>query len=265
MGLRRPLLSQTRLAPPGSFDFLEIAPENWIGVGGQRRAAFDELAERCPVVLHGLSLNLGGTAPLNVGLVHRVGEFMNRYNCPLYSEHLTSCGDHGQLYDLMPIPFTEAAVENVADRIRQVQDVLGRRIAIENASYYFAPCPEMDELSFLQAVLQEADCDLLLDVNNVLVNSINHGYTPRDFLRGLPGERIAYFHIAGHFKKTEQLRIDSHGAAVPEAVWELLGETYRLVGPRATLLERDNNFPPFEDLLAEVARIRQLQDGCRTG
>ena len=238
---------------------MEVAPENWIRYGGALGRRFAELAEQCPIILHGLSLNLGGTAPLDMDLVRNVHDFMHRHRCPLYSEHLTACGDHGHLYDLMPIPFTEEAVRHTAGRIRQVQDALGCRIAVENASYYAAPGQQMGERDFLLAVLEEADCNLLLDINNIQVNAINHGYEPLEFLRAMPRERIAYFHVAGHYVEAEDLRIDTHGDQVIEPVWDLLVESYRLFGIRPTLLERDFNFPPLEEMLAEVDHIRGLQ------
>jgi uncharacterized protein len=238
------------------------APENWIGVGGRYAREFHAVAERYPLVCHGLSLSLGGAAPLDEAFLHRVRRFLDAHRVPLYSEHLSYCSDDGHLYDLMPIPFTAEAVQHVAGRIRRTQEILGRRIAVENVSYYAAPHRELSELEFLTAVLQEADCDLLLDVNNIHVNSINHRYDARAFLRALPRERVAYFHIAGHYNEAPDLIVDTHGAAVVEPVWDLLADAYRHVGPRPTLLERDFNLPAFEQLLAEIERIRSVQRGA---
>ena len=259
LGLRRALLEPLGQAAPGSFDFLECAPDNWIGVGGKLGAALEALASRHPLTCHGLSLSLGGPDPLDQEFLRRTREFLDRHDVGLYSEHLSYCTDGGHLYDLMPIPFTEEAVKHVSARIRQAQDALGRRIAVENVSYYAAPWQAMDEADFINAVLEEADCDLLLDVNNVYVNSINFGYDARDFLARMPASRIASYHIAGHYDQAEDLKIDTHGTAVRDAVWSLLGDAYRLHGVRPTLLERDFHFPPFAELLAEVARIRELQ------
>ena len=259
LGLRRALLEPLGQAAPGSFDFLECAPDNWIGVGGKLGAALDTLAARHPLTCHGLSLSLGGPDPLDQEFLRRTREFLDRHDVGLYSEHLSYCTDGGHLYDLMPIPFTEEAVKHVSARIRQAQDALGRRIAVENVSYYAAPWQAMDEADFINAVLEEADCDLLLDVNNVYVNSINFGYDARDFLARMPASRIASYHIAGHYDQAEDLKIDTHGTAVKDAVWSLLGDAYRLHGVRPTLLERDFHFPPLAELLAEVARIRELQ------
>lgn len=259
LGLRRALLEPLGQAAPGSFDFLECAPDNWIGVGGKLGAALEALASRHPLTCHGLSLSLGGPDPLDQEFLRRTREFLDRHDVGLYSEHLSYCTDGGHLYDLMPIPFTEEAVKHVSARIRQAQDALGRRIAVENVSYYAAPWQAMDEADFINAVLEEADCDLLLDVNNVYVNSINFGYDARDFLARMPASRIASYHIAGHYDQAEDLKIDTHGTAVKDAVWSLLGDAYRLHGVRPTLLERDFHFPPLAELLAEVARIRELQ------
>ncbi|MCF7222633.1 DUF692 domain-containing protein [Marilutibacter chinensis] len=257
LGLRRALLDPLQAAPAGAFDFLECAPENWIGVGGRLGEALDDLGARHPLTCHGLSLSLGGCAPLDETFLGRVRRFLDRHRVPLYSEHLSYCSDDGQLYDLLPIPFTDEAVHHVAARIRQTQDILGRRIAVENVSYYAAPHQGMAETDFINAVLAEADCDLLLDVNNIYVNAINHRYDASGFLAAMPGERIACIHVAGHFDEADDLKVDTHGAAVKEAVWSLLGEAYRRFGPRPTLLERDFNFPPFAELLGELDTVRR--------
>ena len=259
LGLRRALMGALQDAPPGAFDFLECAPENWIGVGGRPGDAFASLAVRYPITCHGLSLSLGGPSPLDEAFVDRVGTFLDRHAVAYYSEHLNYCSDDGQLYDLLPIPFTDAAVRHVSGRIRDVQERLGRRIAIENVSYYAAPQRSLDEADFVNAVLDAADCDLLLDVNNVYVNAINHGYDARAFLAAMPTARITQYHIAGHADEAEDLKIDTHGAPVKDDVWTLLDHAYALHGVRPTLLERDFNFPPLAVLLAEVDRIRALQ------
>ncbi|WP_433860486.1 HvfB family MNIO-type RiPP peptide maturase [Pseudomonas thivervalensis] len=264
LGLRRALLAELRQAPPGDFDFLEVAPENWIGIGGPHRAALHSLAERYPLSCHGLSLSLGGPAPLDLAFLGQVRAFLERFKVPLYSEHLSYCGDEGHLYDLLPLPFTEEAVHHVAARIRQVQDVLGRRLAVENVSYYAAPQQDMSELEFTRAVLREADCDLLLDVNNVYVNSVNHGFDPLAFLAGLEPGRVVAMHVAGHYDESDTLKIDSHGAPVKPVVWALLAQAYARFGVQPTLLERDFNFPPYATLLAELQTIRQLQDQAIT-
>jgi len=260
LGLRRPLLDKLMAAPPGDVDFMEVAPENWIHVGGKLGKKLRFFTERYPFVIHGLSLSIGAPSPLDEQLVRDIRDFMAAHDIRLYSEHLSYCGDDGQLYDLMPIPFTEEAVRWVAARVRRVQDILGQRMALENVSYYAPLDTSMSEREFLLAVLEEADCDLMLDINNIVVNSINHGYDPGAFLRSMPADRIRYFHLAGHYVEDEDLRIDTHGSPVDEQAWDLLDEAYALFGPVPTLLERDFNFPPLEELLGEVRRIRTLQN-----
>lgn len=258
LGLRRLLLEPLQAASPDSFDFLEAAPENWIGVGGTLGERLTDLVTRYPLICHGLSLSVGGPAPLDQPFLIKLRRFLDAYRVPIYSEHLSACGDsRGQLYDLLPLPFSEASVHHVAARIRQTQDLLGRRIAVENISYYAAPFQQMAEIDFVNAVLNEADCLLLLDVNNIVVNATNHGYDAGDFLRALPGERIAYVHVAGHYDEAADLKVDTHGAAVSDPVWALLAEAYRLHGPKPTLLERDFNFPPFAELVDELGTVRR--------
>ena len=258
LGLRRSLLEPLQAAPTGTFDFLEAAPENWIGVGGALGDAFGALVARQPLVCHGLSLSLGGPAELDETFLRRLRRFLDAHDVAIYSEHLSACGDsRGQLYDLLPLPFTGEAVAHVAARIRRAQDILGRRIAVENISYYAAPFQAMTEIDFVNAVLDEADCDLLLDVNNIIVNATNHGYDAGDFLRALPSARVRYIHVAGHRDEAPDLKIDTHGAAVSDPVWALLAEAYRVHGKRPTLLERDFNFPPFGELVDELDTVRR--------
>lgn len=260
LGLRRGLLEPLHEADLSEVGFMEVAPENWIGVGGRLGRRFAEYTERFPFVCHGLSLSLGAPEPLDRGFLERVRRFLDQHGIRGYSEHLSYCSEHGHLYDLMPIPFTPEAVDWVASRIRETQDVVGRRIAVENISYYAAPGAEMSELEFINGVLEQADCLLLLDVNNIYVNSVNHRYDPHEFLAGLPADRVAYIHVAGHHNEAEDLIIDTHGAPVIDPVWRLLAEAYERLGAVPTLLERDFNFPPVEELLSEVTQIRKLQD-----
>ncbi len=238
---------------------MEVAPENWIGVGGRFNRQFRELAERFPIALHGLSLDIGGPAPIDTDLVRSVKNLIDEIGAPLYSEHLTYCAAEGHLYDLLPIPFTEEAVHYVAGRVRQVQDILEQPIVLENASYYAQPRADMTEAEFVRAVLSESDSGLLLDVNNIYVNSINHGYDPLEFLDALPLERVRYIHVAGHYDEATDLKVDTHGADVIDPVWAILAEAYQRLGPMPTLLERDFNIPPIAELLKEVEQVRQLQ------
>lgn len=259
LGLRRALLGPLADQMPEQVGFLEVAPENWIGIGGRYGKKFAALLQHYPLVCHGLSLSIGGPSPLDEVFIRQVKAFLAKHNVRVYSEHLSYCSDDGHLYDLMPIPFTEEAVQHVARRIKRVQDILERRMVIENVSYYAAPFQRLDEIDFIKAVLEEADCDLLLDVNNIYVNSINHGYNAEEFLLALPPERVAYFHVAGHYKEAEDLRIDTHGADVIDPVWDLLATAYEHFGAVPTLLERDFNIPPLEELLNEVDQIIELQ------
>jgi hypothetical protein len=262
LGLRRGLIDVLMKNPPAEIDFMEVAPENWIRVGGKLGRKFRFFTERYPFLLHGLSLSIGGPAALDESLLLDIKMFMDEHGIQSYSEHLSYCSDDGHLYDLMPIPFTDDAVSYVAARIRRAQDILERRIAIENISYYAQADTSLSEIDFIRAVLEEADCDLLLDINNIVVNSINHNYDAREFLLAMPKERVRYFHQAGHYVEAEDLRIDTHGAAVGDAAWALLAEAYAHFGPVPTLLERDFNFPPLEQLLGEVRRIKTMQSGA---
>ncbi len=260
LGLRRALLGPLRnFDQPLEIDFFEVAPENWINVGGSLGRQLRSYTERFDFVCHGLSLSLGGPSPLDETFLRKLRKFLDTHQVRCYSEHLSYCTDDGHLYDLMPIPFSEAAVNHVVERIMRTQELLGRTIAIENVSYYAAPGKEMEEIEFIQAVLDRSDCQLLLDVNNIYVNSVNHGYDATEFLAALPGERVSYCHMAGHYDEAPDLIVDTHGAAVIDPVWELLDRAYELFGPMPTLIERDFNFPPLAELLGEVAQIRAVQ------
>ncbi len=265
LGLRREKLDEMldamqegNLSP---VSFMEVAPENWINVGGSYGKKFRQFTEKYDFLCHGLSLSIGSPAPLDENFVRDIGEFMKTHNIKHYSEHLTYCSDNGHLYDLLPIPFTEEAVHYVAERIRRVQDILQQEISMENASYYTpAPGKEMAEIEFINAVLDEADCGLLLDVNNIYVNSINHLYDPIDFLIQLPAERIRYAHIAGHYNEDKDLIVDTHGADIIDPVWDILHKAYEHFGLFPTLLERDFNIPAVPELLTEVEQIIAMQN-----
>ena len=261
IGLRRSLLPELDAADESSpaIDFFEVAPENWLGIGGRLGKAFRRYTESHAFIAHGLSLSLGGPDPLDEIFLQRLKGFLEEHAIVRYSEHLSWCSDGAHLYDLLPIPFTEGAVHHVAARIRRTQDILGRRIAVENASYYTPLASELSEIQFLQAVLTEADCDLLLDVNNVYVNSVNHRFDPRRFIDQIPAERVVYLHVAGHYNEAPDLIVDTHGADIVDPVWDLLAYTYERIGGRPTLLERDFNIPPLPQLLSELGRVRLLQ------
>lgn len=265
LGFRRELLAEMQAGVPACIEFFELAPENWLGVGGRSAKALRGFSERYPFVCHGLSLDLGGFRPLDAALLRAIARFMAEHGMDLYSEHLSWCADEGMLYDLLPIPLTGDAVRHTAARIRQAQDILGRRIAIENASTYVRPAgAEMSESEFIRAVLDEAGCALHLDINNVYVNSVNHGFDPLAFIRSLPAERVVYMHMAGHQREAPDLLVDTHGADVVDPVWCLFEATCELLGPRPTLLERDFNIPPLATLSAEVGRIGRILRAAKT-
>lgn len=286
LGYRRDLANDfLQLPTQSAVQFIEIAPENWVKMGGSARYQFDQVAERFPVAVHGLSLSLGGQAPLDKELLKSIKILMKQYGSTFFSEHLSYCECEGHLYDLLPMPFTDEAVLHTAQRIREVQDYLGLKIALENTSYYLhSPTSTMNEVEFLNAIAQEADCDIHLDVNNIYVNGVNHGLLdPYQFIDQVDHKRVSYIHIAGHneeqevlpevntgeeafnkvqgeFRHLPQLLIDTHGEKVKGSVWDLLAYTYqRLPHIPPTLLERDFNFPPFMELYAEVEHIARLQ------
>jgi hypothetical protein len=259
IGLRRSMIDEFMQQPDLPVDFMEIAPENWIGIGGKFGRQLRHFTERYPFIIHGLSMSIGGPEALDESFVREIKAFIRDHGIRLYSEHLSYCSDDGHLYDLMPIPFTEEAVHYVAERIRRVQDIIEQPMAIENVSYYAAPGKEMEEIDFLNAVLSEADCKLLLDVNNIYVNAINHRYDALEFLRAVPKDRIAYVHIAGHYNEADDLIVDTHGADVIDPVWTLLEQAYAEFGILPTLLERDFNIPPYAELMSELETISRCQ------
>ena len=261
LGFRRELLPALQAGPPDAIGFFELAPENWAGMGGRSAKTLRAFTERFPFVCHGLSLDLGGPSPLDEALLHRTKNFMRQHDIRLYTEHLSWCADDGHLYDLLPIPLTHDAVRWVVGRIRRAQDIFGMQIGIENASYYIAPPgAEMSESEFIRAVIEEADCLLHLDVNNIYVNSLNHGFDAHDYLASLPLERTCYIHVAGHYVEPDGLVVDTHGAEVIDLVWALLDAAYARCGVIPTCLERDFNFPSLASLSAEAAHILAIQD-----
>ncbi|WP_396589332.1 DUF692 domain-containing protein [Bermanella sp. R86510] len=258
LGLRRGMLNEMSQLTPDQVDFFEVAPENWMGLGGRFGKQFKALTERFPFACHGLSLSIGSLDPLDVDFVKQVKQFLDEHSIETYSEHLSYCSHDGHMYDLMPIPFTHEAVDHVVLRIKQVQDILERPLILENTSTYVR-FGDLTELEFTQEVLEQSGCKMLLDVNNVFVNSINHGFDPLSYISQLPTQKIEYIHIAGHFDEADDLKVDTHGAPVKQDVWQLLEHAYACHGMRPTLLERDFNFPPMAELLEEVEHIRGYQ------
>ncbi|MCC2605530.1 HvfB family MNIO-type RiPP peptide maturase [Planctobacterium marinum] len=259
LGFRREMSAELHDGLPADVDFWEVAPENWIPFGGKYARQLQAYTDNKRFVSHGLSLSIGSPEKLDVNFVKQVKSFLEQHNILYYSEHLSYCSGKGHMYDLMPIPFTPEAVQHVVSRIHQVQEILQRPLVLENVSYYAAPGQEMSELEFTQQVLEQSGCLLLLDVNNIYVNAINHGYDPVSFLEALPTGKIAYGHIAGHYNEAEDLIVDTHGADVIEEVWSLLDRAYQIHGVFPTLLERDFNIPPMQELLKEVHKIKRIQ------
>lgn len=259
LGLRREFLDELIEYDQKPVDFLEIVPENWLDTGGYRSELLATYTARYQTICHGLSLSIGSPQPLDESYILRLKAFFKQHGIVHYSEHLSFCSDaKGQLYDLIPMPFTREAADYVADRVKRVQDILGEQMSLENISYYTPLATEISELDFIHRVLEKADCGLLLDVNNIYVNSVNHQYNATDFLRQLPAGRISYVHVAGHREQKTDLLIDTHGAPVVDPVWDLLAEAYAFFGPLPTLLERDNDVPPLAELLDEVGQIKHL-------
>lgn len=264
LGFRRELIPALTLDVPDEIGFFEIAPENWAGIGGRSAHVLRSFTERHPFVCHGLSLSLGGPGPLDEALLRQVRAFMRTHGIALYTEHLSWCASDRHLYDLLPIPMTEDAVRWTAERILRAQDILGMRIGIENASTYLVPPgSQMSESAFITAVVEQADCWLHLDVNNLYVNSRNFGFDPEDCLRQLPLERTCYVHVAGHLVEDDGLVIDTHGSPVIDPVWQLLRSAYRQMGRIVpTCLERDFNIPDLATLTHEVAHIARVQQAA---
>lgn len=261
LGLRTEFSDELLDRQDKPVDFLEIAPENWMKMGGKRAKVLKAFSRRYPMVAHGLSLSIGGPAPLDHPFIEALAEFFKTYQIDCYSEHLSYCSDEqGYFHDLLPIPFDRDAANYVSQRIITVQQALERQIAFENSSYYYAPGQQISEIEFIKAVLEKSDCLMLLDVNNVYVNSVNHDYDPYAFIREIPSERIAYIHIAGHSRREPDLIIDTHGAQVIDPVWDLLTYTYVCHGIKPTLLERDSDIPPLDTLLAETQKIAVIQN-----
>lgn len=242
-----------------TVDWLEIIPENYVGHGGAPRRHLARCSERWPVIAHGVSMSLGGPDPLPGDYVDGLRRLLDELQAPFYTDHLCYATIGGvNFYDLLPLPFTEEAVRHTAARIRELQDRLERPVAVENISYYAVmPGPSMSEGQFVTAVVEEADCGLLLDVNNVYVNARNHGEDPLANLEALPLHRTRQVHIAGHVEEGGRL-IDTHGRALVDPVWELYAQALSRVGPVPTLLEWDTDIPELDVVLDEADRARAL-------
>jgi len=259
LGFRRDLaddfLSQEVINP----GFIEFAPENWIDMGGYWGNVLKKVEKKYPVTCHGLSLSLGSPEDLDWEFIKKLKVFLDEHNVEIYSEHLSyTKAANAHLYDLLPIPFREDAIHHVANRIKQVQDFLERKIAIENVSYYTSVAAEIDEATFINEIVKEANCNLLLDVNNVYVNAFNHNYDAKEFLNKMPLDKVAYIHMAGHERVAPDLIIDTHGEAIIDPVYDLFEWTIQKMNPVPVLLERDFNFPEMKELQHELESLEKI-------
>jgi len=259
LGFRRDFSEELIKGDLLQADFIEFAPENWMEVGGHWGRIVKQAIERFPVHAHGLSLSIGSPEELDYDFLGRIKTFLKDFGVEVYSEHLSFAkAANAHVYDLLPIPFREDAVRHVARRIREVQDFLERRIAIENVSYYTPVAAEMDEATFITRIVEEADCDLLLDVNNVYVNAFNHGYDTHEFISSLPLDRVVYIHMAGHEQVAPDLIIDTHGQPIIDPVYNLFDWTVQRIKPVPVLLERDFNYDDLEQLQQELSDLRKI-------
>lgn len=259
LGLRRDIAEEILDKSPLTPDFLEFAPENWMGMGGAWKKVMDRVLETYPITCHGLSLSLGSPEELDWKFVDELKAFLDSYQVAIYSEHLSyTKSKNAHLYDLLPIPFRQDAIDHVVDRIRKVQDKLQRHLAIENVSYYTPLAAEMSEIEFVSEIVERADCKLLLDVNNVYVNAFNQNYNAKEFIGLLPLDRVAYIHMAGHEQVEPDLIIDTHGQPIIDPVYELFEWTIQKMDPVPVLLERDYNFEDLDQIQGELTRIRTI-------
>ncbi|MFZ2315917.1 MAG: DUF692 domain-containing protein [Gammaproteobacteria bacterium] len=250
--------------PP--VDWFEIITENYLVPGGKPLYFLDQIREHYPLVMHGVSLSMGSSDPLDLDYLKQVKKLANRIHPKWISDHLCWTGIQDKnMHDLLPLPYTEEAINHVATRIQQVQDILGRQILIENVSSYLTYHQSaLTEWDFLTAICERADCLILLDVNNVYVSSVNHEFAALDYIKSLPAERVYQIHLAGHSDMGDY-KIDTHDHDIIDPVWDLYAETLRLIGPCSTMIERDDNLPPLADLVTELNRAREIAQTVLVG
>ena len=239
--------------------WFEITPENWMYMHAKHRKIFERIVSDFEIVAHGLSLSIGSNTPLDKKFLTDLKSFLDEYEIEYYSEHLSFCSlDNKQMYELLPLPMTENMVNYICDRVDVVQNILGRSIALENASYYYVPYAEMEETDFINEVIKRSGAKLLLDVNNVFVNSHNHKFDPKAFLDKIDYENIAYMHMAGHMEVGEELFIDTQGEKVKDAVWDLLEYVKEGGVDKPLLLERDNDVPDYASMMQEYKYMQKI-------
>jgi uncharacterized protein len=262
LGLRHDIAGELFERAPAEVRWLEIHPENYVARGGGFELNLEKARERWSIVPHGLTLCFGSVERFESGYTKKLKTLLDHIDAPWYSDHLCFAGiDGAYLHDLVPIPFRRDSIATAAARVRELQDTIERPVAIENVSFYADPAPrEMDEPEFVCEVLEAADCKILLDVNNVYVNSINHRFDARSYIDRIPPERVVQIHVAGHFTRKDGIIIDTHGEAICEGVYELLAYTLERMGEVPVLLERDQNFPTFDELMGEVRRLNDIYE-----
>ncbi|MEZ5775487.1 MAG: DUF692 domain-containing protein [Hyphomicrobiaceae bacterium] len=258
LGLRHQHYADILSSSP-DVDWFEAISENYMGEGGRPLMVLEEIRARYPVVLHGVSLSIATTAPLDTGYLARLKALAERIEPEWVSDHLCWTGVHGyNMHDLLPVPYTREALDHVVDRIHRVQDFLGRTLALENvSSYVSARDAEMTEWEFISELARRTGCWLIFDVNNVYVSAFNHGFEARDFIEGVPADRVIQFHLAGHEHNISHI-IDTHGAAVLDEVWDLYEAAVTRFGPVSTMIERDDNIPPLAEVVAELDHARDI-------
>ena len=245
---------------PQQPDWMEIVPENWMDTPKKYQKIFDKIADEYQLACHGLSLSIGSYEPLDMTFLKKLKEFLDRYEIENYSEHLSfSSLEDIQTYELLPLPMTKEEVQKVCDKVDIVQNYLKRDLILENATYYYVPTSTMDEIDFINEVFKKSGAKMLLDINNVFVNSFNHKFDPYKYIDSLDMNKVAYYHVAGHLEYKENLWIDTHGTPVKDEVWDLT--KYCLDKHKApALLERDNNIPPLEELMDEYNILKGIYD-----
>ena len=259
LGLRTEHYQEVLEQQPTEIDWFEIISENYMIDGGKPLYFLDKIRQDYPMVMHGVSMSIGSTDPLNFDYLKQLKTLIDRVQPMWFSDHLCWTGvDHKNMHDLLPLPYTEQSVQHIADRISQVQDYIGQQMLIENLSSYITYTSDaMSEWEFLSAVAERADCNLLLDVNNIYVSSFNHQFDAMEYLQGIPADRVWQHHIAGH-QNTGNLIIDTHDEPIIDPVWELYEKTAQLLGPVSTMIERDGNIPPLSEVIAELNRAREI-------